>query len=113
MGDKPALQSPPDAVPPPTSSADEVEPVVDQWYLREDTQQRFIVTAYDERAGTVEIQTAEGDVDELDSDEWESLPLVLTGESQDWTESIDNEPADDDFKPGAEEGVNASDEDAS
>jgi hypothetical protein len=92
--------------PEPTSAQDELEPVIDQWYLRQDTREKFVVTEYDERAGTVEVQTVEGDIDEFDTEEWQSLPLVLAEQSQDWTKSIDNDPADDDVKPGADEGVN-------
>jgi len=54
---------------------------------------------YDERADTVEIQTTEGDLDEIGGEAWRSLPLVLTEQSQDWTASIDNDPANDDMKP--------------
>ena len=64
--------------------------VVGQWYLREDSGEKFLVTEYDEDSGTVEIQTADGDLDELDEEAWESLPLALTEPPQDWTESPDD-----------------------
>jgi Family of unknown function (DUF6763) len=89
---------------------DDIDPIIDQWYQRGDTQEKFVVTAYDERAGTIEIQTAAGDLDELDLETWRSLPLVLAEQSQDWTESIDNEPANDDVVPGPDEGARPEDD---
>ena len=83
---------------------EDLEPLIDQWYQREDTQERFVVTDYDERAGTIEIQTAAGDLDELDLETWRSSPLLLAEQPQDWTEVIDNEPADDDSGLSEDEG---------
>jgi hypothetical protein len=40
---------------------------------------------------TVEIQTSDGDLDELDEEVWQSLPLALAEPPQDWTGSIDAE----------------------
>ena len=37
---------------------------VGQWYLREDTQERFQVLDYDERAGTMRIQMFDGSLDD-------------------------------------------------
>jgi hypothetical protein len=89
---------------------DAIDPIIDQWYQREDTQEKFAVTDYDERAGTIEIQTAAGDLDELDLETWRSLPLALADQSQDWTEIIDNEPANDDVEPGPDEGAGSADD---
>ena len=50
--------------------------VVGQWYLRQDTGEMFWVTDYDDESGTVEIQTLDGDLDELDEEVWQSLPLA-------------------------------------
>jgi hypothetical protein len=89
---------------------DDIDPIIDQWYQRGDTQEMFVVTDYDERAGTIEIQTAAGDLDELDLETWRSIPLVLAEQSQDWTEIIDNEPANDDAEPGPDEGARPEDD---
>lgn len=75
---------------------DALDPVVDQWYLRDDTGQRFLVTGYDERSGSIEIQTSEGDLDELDREMWRSTTMRPVDPPQDWTESFDSELADDD-----------------
>src|SRR5579859_7977410 len=71
------------------------EPILNQWYLREDTGEKLLVTDYDEDSATVEIQTADGDLDELDMESWASLPLSLTEAPHDWTAPIDTLSADD------------------
>jgi len=71
------------------------EPKLNQWYLREDTGERFLVTDYDEKAATVEIQTAEGDLDELDQEVWGNLSLSFAEAPQDWTIPIDTLRLDD------------------
>jgi len=63
--------------------------LIGQWYLRRDTGETFLVTNYDEESETVEIQTSDGDLDELDEEAWESLPLALAEPPQDWTGPID------------------------
>ena len=65
------------------------EPILNQWYLREDTNDKFLVTDYDEDSATVEIQTADGDLDELDTEAWASLPLSLAEAPRDWTAPMD------------------------
>lgn len=75
---------------------DPMDPIVNQWYLRDDTGQRFVVTGLDERSGSIEIQTSEGDLDELDTQLWRSIPMRLVDPPQDWTEPFDSELADDD-----------------
>jgi hypothetical protein len=57
----------------------DIEPAVDQWYLREDTREKFVVTVYDEQARSIEIQTADGERGEIDLNTWRAIPLVLTG----------------------------------
>ena len=71
------------------------EPKLDQWYLREDTGEKFLVTDYDEDSGTVEIQTADGDLDEFDQEAWQTLPLSLAEAPHDWTAPIDTLGLDD------------------
>jgi hypothetical protein len=75
---------------------DPVDPILDQWYLRDDTGERFLVTAYDEKSGSIEIQTSEGDLDELDTEIWRSTSMRPVDPPEDWTESFDSELADDD-----------------
>jgi hypothetical protein len=65
--------------------------LIGQWYLRRDTGETFLVTDCDEESETVEIQTSDGDLDELDEEVWQSLPLALAEPPQDWTGPIDAE----------------------
>lgn len=48
-------------------------PIVGNWYSHRDKGEMFQVVALDEDSGTVEIQGFEGDLDELDFDEWVQL----------------------------------------
>ena len=56
---------------------------VGQWYLRSDKGEIFQVTGYDKASGTIEIQTFDGDLDEIDEDAWRELPLGLAVERDD------------------------------
>jgi hypothetical protein len=62
---------------------------IGQWYLQRDKGEMFRVTAYDEGTHSVEIQTFDGDVDEIDEEAWNALTLERTGEPEDWTGPLD------------------------
>jgi hypothetical protein len=66
-----------------------LNPEVGQWYLQQDKGEMFRVTAYDESTHSIEIQTFDGDVDEIDQEVWNALPLERTGEPEDWTGPLD------------------------
>lgn len=70
-------------------------PIVSQWYRHRDKGQRFQVTAMDEDAGTVEIQHFDGDVEELDIDEWFTLEVDPIEPPEDWTGPVDDVERDD------------------
>jgi len=53
------------------------------------------VTGYDEASGTIEIQTFDGDLDEIDEDTWKELPLGLAEPPEDWTGPVDDVERDD------------------
>lgn len=63
--------------------------LVGQWYLRRDLDEIFQVTGYDERWGTIEIQTFDGDLDEIDEENWRGLPLAPVEAPKDWTGPLD------------------------
>ena len=63
---------------------------VGQWYLREDTQERFQVLDYDERAGTIRIQMFDGSLDEIDEEAWRALCAEPVQPPEDWTGPLDN-----------------------
>jgi hypothetical protein len=50
-------------------------PEIGQWYERADSGTLFQVTGLDEGAGTVEIQSFDGDVGEIEARIWSGLPL--------------------------------------
>jgi len=72
-----------------------VNPEIGQWYLHRDKGEMFRVTAYDEPTHTIEIQTFDGDVDEMDEEAWNALPLERSGEPEDWTGPLDGIEVDD------------------
>ena len=54
-------------------------PRIGQWYLRSDEGRIFQVTGYDEMTHMTEIQSLDGDWDEIDEKTWASLPLQPVG----------------------------------
>lgn len=73
----------------------EQEPIVNQWYRHLDKGHRFQVTAIDEDGNTVEIQHFDGDVEELDLDEWYELEVEPIEPPEDWTGPVDDVERDD------------------
>ena len=71
------------------------EPVVSQWYQHLDKGQQFFVTAVDEKDATVEIQHFDGDVDEMDLDDWRQLDIEPIEPPEDWTGPVDKVVRDD------------------
>lgn len=61
-----------------------------QWYLREDTAEIFQVTGYDEPSRTIEIQTLDGDLDEMDEESWQDLPIKFAEPPRDWAGPADD-----------------------
>ncbi|HEV2228204.1 MAG TPA: DUF6763 family protein [Steroidobacteraceae bacterium] len=68
---------------------------IGQWYLRWDKGEIFQVTGCDKEAGTIEIQTFDGDLDEIDEESWRLLPLGLAEPPEDWTGPVDDVERDD------------------
>ena len=68
---------------------------IGQWYLRWDKGEVFQVTGRDERSRTLEIQTFDGDLDEVDEAAWAALPLSLAEPPEDWTGPMDDVETDD------------------
>jgi hypothetical protein len=63
--------------------------LVGQWYLRRDLDEIFQVTSYDDRFGTIAIQTFEGDIDEIEEENWRALSLMPVEAPTDWTGPLD------------------------
>lgn len=64
------------------------KPSVHQWYSRLGNDELFLVVAVDN--GTIEIQSFDGDLEELDRDAWRGLDIELAEPPEDWTGPFDN-----------------------
>jgi hypothetical protein len=70
------------------------EPVVGQWYQNAEEEETFRVLTVDEDAELVEIEYLDGDIEELDLEEWHELDLELTQEPEGWSEDDDEDDED-------------------
>lgn len=68
---------------------------IGQWYSRSDKGEIFQVTGVDDGSETVEIQTFDGDLDEIDQEAWATLPLSFAEPPEDWTGPMDDVEVDD------------------
>ena len=69
----------------------EVDPRIDHWYVRGDSQQRFEVVDIDEENRVIAIQYFDGDVGEVDIDEWYDWDIEPIEPPEDWTATADME----------------------
>ncbi len=72
-----------------------VRPEIGQWYARGDKGENFQVVGYDDHARTIEIQSFDGDIDEIDIDAWDSLALESSVAPEDCTGPMDEVEPDD------------------
>ena len=80
------------------------EPKPGQWYEDLDREDTFRVLSVDPDEALVRIQWLDGEVEDLDVDEWNELDLELTAEPEGWVdesedadeEDLDEEDWDDD-----------------
>jgi hypothetical protein len=68
---------------------------IGQWYTRSDKGEIFQVVGYDPNSRTIETQTFDGDVDEVDLETWAGLPLAFAEPPEDWTGPVDDIERDD------------------
>ncbi|BCX82679.1 hypothetical protein MIT9_P2265 [Methylomarinovum caldicuralii] len=73
----------------------ELDPIVGNWYLDLETDQKFEVVAVDEDSGAIEIQYHDGNIDELDFDAWQALNLEPIEPPEDWAAPLDDVEPDD------------------
>jgi len=71
-----------------------LQPIVGHWYSHRDKGEVFQVVALDENSGTIEIQEFDGDLDEVDIDEWRSLAVESAAQPEDWGGPLDSVEAD-------------------
>ena len=90
----------------------EYEPTVGQWYEDLENEETFQVLKVDEDREIVEIQHLDGDVEELDVDDWAELDLELTDEPEGWSGSkAERDAEDEDEDEDWEEDEDEDDED--
>ena len=68
---------------------------IGQWYTRWDKGEIFQVVGYDPKSRTIETQTFDGDIDEIDLEAWIGLPLGFAEPPEDWTGPVDDVERDD------------------
>ncbi|MCC7219698.1 MAG: hypothetical protein IT490_03095 [Candidatus Contendobacter sp.] len=91
----------------------DVDPIIGSWYRNQETGNDFEVVALDEDAQTIEIQYFDGEIEELDLDDWYELAIEAIEPPEDDTGPFDQIAVDDlDYDEGDEdEGKEFSDED--
>jgi hypothetical protein len=67
---------------------------IGQWYQRSDKGDMFVVTGIDDHSGAIEIQAFDGDLDEIEANLWNALPLELAEAPEDETGPLDVDPED-------------------
>ena len=66
----------------------DLEPEENRWY-ETDKGKIFRVVSLDEQSGMIELQHQDGDLNEIDIDEWKALDLELVEAPSDWGGSLD------------------------
>ena len=73
----------------------EIDPIEGNWYCRLDKEEDFMVVDVNEKVGTVDIQYLDGDIEELDTEEWNEMDLEEIEVPADWRGPLDGlEPGD-------------------
>jgi hypothetical protein len=70
-------------------------PQVGDWYQNPDKGEPFQVVSVDATSGTVQIQSFDGELDSLEMEDWEQIPLVTAAAPEDWTGALDDVEPDD------------------
>jgi len=74
---------------------DELEPVIGQWYRHRDKGEMFQVVAVDAASGSIEIQSFDGDLEEVESGAWQGMDIERTAAPDDCTGPFDDIEPDD------------------
>ena len=70
-------------------------PQIGQWYERENPAETFQVTGIDEHARTIEFQSLNGDIGEIERDTWPALALSFAEPPEDAMASPEDIEAED------------------
>jgi hypothetical protein len=73
----------------------ELDPIVGQWYLHRDKGEMFRVVAVDTTQDYIEIQSFDGDVEELETAAWQAMDIEAAEAPEDWTGPLDDIELDD------------------
>jgi hypothetical protein len=76
--------------------AREYEPTAGQWYENLEENESFRVLSVDEDAETVEIEYLDGDIEEIDLDNWAELDLDKIDEPEGWAGADEDDDDEDD-----------------
>jgi hypothetical protein len=87
------------------------EPVKGQWYENVEEEETFRVLSVDEDAEIVEIEYLDGEIEELDLEEWHELDLELTQEPEGWSDEDEDEDWDEEDEEEEEEDDEDEDDD--
>lgn len=68
-------------------------PAIGNWFRRPNGT-LFEVVAVDEEDGTVEIQQFDGTIGEVEIENWPQMLLIEVSAPEDWSGSVDMDPAD-------------------
>jgi hypothetical protein len=71
------------------------QPEIGQWYARGEKGQEFRVVGRDIESRTIEIQTFDGELDEIDAETWGTQSLERIEAPEDWTAPLDDVETDD------------------
>ncbi|WP_455222233.1 DUF6763 family protein [Kaarinaea lacus] len=69
--------------------ANELDPILGNWYQHLDKGQLFRVVAIDEDNEVIEIQNFDGDVDEIEMPQWQDLEIELAEEPENFSGPFD------------------------
>ena len=79
-------------------------PRIDQWYLDEGSDLSFTVIEFDPEEGIIEVQYFNGEMVELNIEDWQELSLAEIEQPEEWPWPIDeleqNDPDCDDSRGG-------------
>lgn len=75
--------------------SNELEPIVNDWYMHRDKGEMFRIVATDAATGNVEIQYFDGDVAEIERDTWREMEIEAAAPPEDWTGPYDEIDTDD------------------
>jgi hypothetical protein len=74
--------------------AREYDPVRGQWYQNLEDGETFLVLSVDEDAELIEIQYADGDIEEIDYDTWTEMDLEKAEQPEGWSGSDEEDDED-------------------